>query len=156
MVTGTDALEGVWRVVYEDGEVDNEVCRRCVRPYEPFEVDEIVEWVDDDLEEEYQARIVAVQSRDRYDIEFVDGEDLTGGVMNVPAARLHRHEPEEQEIDVGTFVRMRVDDDDDFDTHAIVTEVFEDGYAAIDDDSVAYDFVDAEDVEFDYRWYKIQ
>lgn len=75
----------MWDVEYDDGEVEEGLCARCVRPFVPYQVGEEADWTD--KESDFVAcKITAVTGEDSYEIQLDDGRKL----KNVSASNLRR------------------------------------------------------------------
>ncbi|CAB9505905.1 expressed unknown protein [Seminavis robusta] len=78
-------------VVYNDGEEDLGLCRSCVRPFKPYQVNETVD-VRVDGDSFFKAKIVsvtAVKEEERYRIRFLD-DDEDNGTYEVSSRDLRR------------------------------------------------------------------
>jgi hypothetical protein len=53
-----------WEVQFEDGDFDTAICRKCVRPYLPYTLDEEVDWRDSDEDVYYRGRVMDVMLGD--------------------------------------------------------------------------------------------
>ena len=68
------ADRNVYDVIYDDGEEDLGLCRRCVRPFIPYKLGESVEVrIEGDTEHFELGRVVALHPNELYDITLEDG-----------------------------------------------------------------------------------
>jgi hypothetical protein len=86
-------------VQYDDGELDEDLCRLCIRPYKALRLDEEVGVREEDGDIFYNGRIIQVHADGTVDIDA--GED--GLFENVDAAFVRRSDPE-PELEVGSRV----------------------------------------------------
>ncbi len=86
-------------VEYDDGEADDNLCRVCVRPYEPLQLGEEVEVHEEEADTFYKGVVVAVHNDDTVDIDT--GEN--GFFESVVPGYTRRTDPE-PEIKVGSRV----------------------------------------------------
>ena len=84
VVVHSNSNKGVFDVRYDDGDRDNSLCRRCVRPRLPFEIDEPVGVRKGGVY--YTGRIVAIHDGGTYDVE-AKGIEIQ---RNVTTANLYR------------------------------------------------------------------
>ena len=79
-----------WVVEYDDGEVEEFVCRACVRRFEPYRVGELVQWNDGTAA--FTCSILREHSDGTFDIKLLDGKI----VLQVHSVELSRgSKPEE-------------------------------------------------------------
>ena len=151
-VTDVSALHGLWAVQYDDGDSDNSLCARCVRTYVPYKVGDIVHWTNEEDDLDYPCSIIRVHSSSEFDIIVLETKKV---LKNVPHGDLHRYEPEEEEIVVGSYVLIDEDSDDTFGTEGVVVAVREDGgYDVLDTSSDLFEDLPPEDVKLDHHFYK--
>ena len=98
-VVSVDADSGTYDVEYDDGELDTGLCRLCMRPYKPLEVDEEVECHDEEDDAWYKGRVVKVHGNDTFDIDTYK----YGIYMQIPVSSTRRIDPE-GEIEMGSRI----------------------------------------------------
>jgi hypothetical protein len=87
-LTRASADRNGWDVEYSDGDVDSSICRQCVRPYQPFDLDEKVE-VQIEPSVYSPGKVVAMSYDDNdeyYDIKLSDGTVLG----NIESGKIRR------------------------------------------------------------------
>jgi len=71
--------ENAWNVEYEDGEIDEGLCRQCVRPFVPFQVGELVQYKDHESEQYIYCQIAQHHvNNNMFDVELDDGDRVYG------------------------------------------------------------------------------
>jgi hypothetical protein len=126
-------------VVYEDGELGNGLLRKCVRPFKPYHVGELIEVLVNDLGF-VTGRIVKVDPGELYDI----ATDSAGVQRNKSTVDIRREF--KVEVKVGTLVDARFQGGDEWFPGEIM-EVSHDGsYTVRFDDGDLEDGVDLENI----------
>jgi hypothetical protein len=81
-----------WEVEFHDGDVDSSICRKCVRPYLPYSLDEEVDWrSEEDIF--YRCRVVGTSGGlddfgdELYDIVIDGSEDVLRDISPVDMRR---------------------------------------------------------------------
>ena len=99
-ITGVNTNMDTWIVEYEDGETDFDLCRRCVRPYRPYMMNEAVDVRDDNGDGYYSGHVVRVHGDELYDVRLEDGTD----VLQVSASDMRRISTDR--FEAGSLVRV--------------------------------------------------
>ena len=98
---------------YEDGEVDEDLKKKCVRRYKPYKVGEFTEVADtDDRKNYFTGKVVKIYAEDEevYDIQT----DESGLFRLVPTSRMRRAKKKSSPFEVGDKVYGLYDGDDEW------------------------------------------
>jgi hypothetical protein len=120
VITNVQGFESTWTIRYVDGEVDERLCQRCVRPFKEYEIEEYVHYLQEDSGEEEFERWTPVIIRDKLDnnetflFENLDTMQVFTGVVENKPTRLRRTRKSrfaadvehERPYDTGEFVEM--------------------------------------------------
>ena len=126
-----DKLE--YAVEYDDGTVATELCRYCVRPFQPYQLGEQVgfEFPDDDGPV-WGEIVVANPQSDRYDLVISEGNDDDDVdepnegelIQGITSAVIRRIERGGYNLEIGTQVVARHPQDDDDSWYRAVIHAF--------------------------------
>jgi hypothetical protein len=96
-----------WEVDFYDGDVDSTICRKCVRPYLPYVLDEEADWrSEEDIF--YRGRVVGAGLDDfgdeMYDFQIDDSEEVVRDISPVDMRRFENLADLDAVLKVGTRV----------------------------------------------------
>ena len=140
-----------WSVVYDDGDNDINLCRRCVRPFVPYAVGDSVRVSLEEDDEGYEGIVTKVYPGEKYDIRI---PALNKVEKEVPISKTNRFDEDVIPLEVGTYVLFRLDEDDEFDTGRI-ENVDRGGTFLVMDSLSNYYTVEPEHILPDMQWYKL-
>jgi hypothetical protein len=99
-----------WEVEFHDGDVDSTICRKCVRPYLPYTLDEEVDWrSEEDIF--YRGRVVGGGLFDKfgeemYDILIDESGEVLRDVSPVDLRRFETRAPFENLADLNAVLNV--------------------------------------------------
>jgi hypothetical protein len=120
-----------WEVQFEDGDFDTAICRKCVRPYLPYTLDEEVDWRDSDEDVYYRGRVMDVMLGDGgeelYDIRLDGYLEVLRDISPVDMRRFENLSDPDGVFDLGTRVVAMYDGMEDEWYPGVITRRNKDG-----------------------------
>jgi Histone methyltransferase Tudor domain 1 len=127
-ITYASANRVVWDVVYDDGEKGVELCRTCIRPFIPYELDETLD-VRISSDQYASCRVVAIHSNQKEFVYDVELDDEGGKVLwNVPTKDVRRRSSSKRFLPLALNSRVMAlyrDDNGNEDYYPGVVEQFD-------------------------------